>query len=119
MGAIVPMVILLKSSWRSSPRLRGLALMMVVGGLVAYRWDINLSGQMIVLTYLQQGLVTYYTSYVPSLIEILVGAGIVAFGALSFSVGVQYLKIVDHPAAELSLAPEILLTTKNAVATGD
>lgn len=118
MGAIIPMILLLKSAWRASPRLRGAALLMVVGGLVAYRWDINLSGQMIVLTYLQQELVTYYTSYVPSLIEILVGSGIVAFGFLSFTLGVQYLKIVDHGAA-VEFAPEISRTTKSIVVMGD
>jgi len=117
MGVIIPMIILLKSSWRSSPRLRGAALLMVVGGLVAYRWDINLSGQMVVLTYLQQELVTYYTTYVPSLIEILVGAGIVAFGTLSFTLGVKYLNIVDHAADEV--APEIALTMESVVVIGD
>jgi len=116
-GIVIPMIILLKSSWRSSPRLRGAALLMVVGGLVAYRWDVNLSGQMVVLTYLQQELVTYYTSYVPSLIEILVGAGIVAFGFLSITLGVKYLKIVDHGMTELP--PEIAVTNKSIAVMGD
>lgn len=117
-GALIPMIILLKSAWRTNMRLRGLALMMVVGGLVAYRWDVNLSGQMIVLTYLQQELVTFYTHYAPSVIEVVVGAGIVAFGILSFSLGVQYLKVVDH-AAEEELVAEISISTKSVVVMGD
>jgi Ni/Fe-hydrogenase subunit HybB-like protein len=37
-----------------------------------------------------------YTSYFPSLIEILSGSGIIAYGLLAFSIGVRYLKVVDH-----------------------
>jgi hypothetical protein len=42
-----------------------------------------------------------YTTYFPALIEWLVGAGIVAYGLLAFTLGVRYLNIVDHrPAAQ-------------------
>ena len=33
------------------------ALIMVVGGVVAYRWDVNMVGQMIVLSYLPNEIV--------------------------------------------------------------
>ncbi len=117
LGTIIPIFILLKSAWRTNWRLRGMALLMVVGGLVAYRWDVNLSGQMIVLTYLQQELIPLYAQYVPSLIEFLVGAGIVAFGVLSFSLGVQYLKIVDHASA--NSADVISGSVESVAAVGD
>jgi Ni/Fe-hydrogenase subunit HybB-like protein len=71
-------------------------LALVVGGLVAYRWDVNLAGQLIVLTYLPSEVLSRYTQYVPSLIEFAVGAGIVAYGMLAFTLGVKYLNVVDH-----------------------
>jgi Ni/Fe-hydrogenase subunit HybB-like protein len=95
-GAVIPMVILLKSKWRKHAGYRMLALALVVGGLIAYRWDVNLSGQLIVMPYLSHAPTTLYTSYVPSTIEIIVGAGIVAFGLIAFSLGVKYMAVVDH-----------------------
>ncbi len=115
LGALVPMIILLNTKMRARPWTRMLALAMVVGGLVAYRWDVNLSGQLVVLTYLNDGINTLFTSYTPAFIEILVGAGVVAFGLIAFTLGVQFLKVVDHSlddhAAEQVAEP--------ALATGD
>ena len=109
------MIILLNTKMRARPWTRMLALAMVVGGLVAYRWDVNLSGQLVVLTYLNDGINTLFTSYTPAFIEILVGAGVVAFGLIAFTLGVQFLKVVDHSlddhAAEQVAEP--------ALATGD
>jgi Ni/Fe-hydrogenase subunit HybB-like protein len=101
LGAVVPIVILLRSKWRANPNLRIMALLMVVGGLVAYRWDVNLSGQLVILSYLPKEIETMYTTYSPALIEWLVGAGVVAFGMTAFTLGVRYLKIVDHGVEEL------------------
>jgi hypothetical protein len=42
-----------------------------------------------------------YTSYRPSLIEILTGAAIVAYGLIAFSLGVKYLRVVDHTLVEV------------------
>lgn len=72
------------------------ALALVVGGVVAYRWDTNLSGLMIVLSYLPGEPTIQYTAYTPSLVEWMVGLGVIAFGLLAFSLGVRYLKVVDH-----------------------
>lgn len=96
-GALIPIVILLNTRYRSQPILRMLALAMVVGGVVAYRWDTNIAGQMVLLTYLPNEIVARYTHYIPSFIEILTGAGVVAYGALAVTLGVRYLNIVDHP----------------------
>ena len=81
-----------------------LALALVVGGLVAYRWDTNLSGQLIVLTYLPSDVLARYTSYVPSIIEMVSGAGIVAYGLMAYTIGVRYFRVVDH--SEQELVPE-------------
>ena len=107
LGAVIPIIILLRSKWRANPNLRMLALLMVVGGLVAYRWDVNLSGQLVVLSYLPKAIETMYTTYKPALIEWLVGAGVVAFGLFAFTLGVQYLGIVDHGVEETAVEPVI------------
>jgi Ni/Fe-hydrogenase subunit HybB-like protein len=96
LGAVIPIVILLRSEWRRNRILRMLALALVVTGIAAYRWDTTLAGQMVVVNYLPQELVARYTSYFPSLIEIVSGLGVVAYGALAVTLGIRYLGVVDH-----------------------
>ena len=96
LGALIPIVLLLNSRTRSIGWVRMLALLMVVGGVVAYRWDTILAGSVIILTYLPHEMQTLYTSYTPSLIEFLSGAGVIAYGILAITIGVRYLRVVDH-----------------------
>jgi Ni/Fe-hydrogenase subunit HybB-like protein len=96
LGIVVPMIILLNRRLRAHGPLHMLALLLIVGGLVAYRWNTNLVGQLIVFSALPQQLAPTYTHYVPSLVEIAAGAGIVAYGLLAFTLGVRYLRVVDH-----------------------
>ncbi|MFH2102745.1 MAG: NrfD/PsrC family molybdoenzyme membrane anchor subunit [Chloroflexota bacterium] len=96
LGILVPMVLLLNSRTRTNPFWRMAAMLLVVGGVVAYRWDTNLSGLLIVLSYLPGAPVVNYTHYVPSFIEVISAAGIVGYGTLALSLGVRYLRIVDH-----------------------
>jgi menaquinone reductase, integral membrane subunit len=100
LGALVPMVILLSKRLRSRPALHYLALVLVVGGLVAYRWNTNIVSQMVVFNMVPQTIVPVYTSYMPSLVEIVAGAGVIAYGLTMFTLGVRYLKIVNHPKLE-------------------
>jgi molybdopterin-containing oxidoreductase family membrane subunit len=100
LGALVPIVILLVGRFRRQPALRMLALALVVGGLVAYRWDVNLSGQLVLLGYLPQDITARYTTYIPSMIEMITGLGIIAFGIFAVSFGVRYLNIVNHGVVE-------------------
>jgi Ni/Fe-hydrogenase subunit HybB-like protein len=60
-----------------------------------------MAGQLVVLTYLPQEITARYTQYVPSLIEFLSGAGIVAYGVLAVTLGVRYLNLVDHRQGEV------------------
>jgi len=99
-GALAPMVILLSDRLRRRQTLHILALLMVVGGLIAYRWDTNLVSQLVVFNMLPQDLTPRYTDYTPALIEVLAGAGVIAYGFLTFTLGARYLKVVDHSAAE-------------------
>jgi Ni/Fe-hydrogenase subunit HybB-like protein len=100
LGTIVPMVLLINKRTRSMPLWRMLALALVVGGVAAYRWDTNLSGLLIVLSYLPGEPAIGYARYVPSLVEFLSGAGVVAYGLLAFSLGVRYLKVINHQIVE-------------------
>ena len=100
LGTLVPMLLLLNRRTRSRPFWRMAALALVVIGVIAYRWDTNLSGQLVVLSYLPGDPTVAYTSYMPSPVEILSGAGVIGFGLLAFSLGVRYLKVVDHSLAE-------------------
>jgi len=78
---------------------RMLALFLVAAGVVAFRWDTNITGQLVLMSYVPGAAITY-TSYRPSLMEILSGAAIIAYGLTAFSVGVKYLRVVDHTLVE-------------------
>jgi len=99
LGMIIPMILLLYKRTRMNRFWRMLALLMVAGGVVAFRWDTNITGQLVLMSYVPGAAITY-TSYVPSLIEILVGAAIIAYGLTAFSLGVKYLRVVDHTLVE-------------------
>jgi len=105
MGAVIPIIVLLYPRLREKQALRMSVMAMVAGGVIAYRWDTNMVGQLVVLTYLPQEIVARYTQYTPSLIEFLTGGGVVAFGFLAFTLGVLYLNVVDHGVAP-ALEPE-------------
>ena len=53
-------------------------------------------GQLVVFSSQVQGITPQYTQYTPSLIEIVVGAGVIAYATLAFTLGVRYLRIVDY-----------------------
>jgi menaquinone reductase, integral membrane subunit len=96
LGLAIPIFILLRKKTREMPFWRMLALILVVGGMVAYRWDTNISGLLIVMSYLPGNLTVGYSTYVPSWIEVLSGLGILAYGALGFTLGVKYLSVINH-----------------------
>jgi len=52
-------------------------LFLVAAGVVVFRWDINISGLLIVIPYMP-GQAIAYTSYRASIIELLTGSAIVA-----------------------------------------
>jgi len=102
---------------RALPLWRMVALALVVGGVVAYRWDTNMSGLLIVLSYLPGEPAVAYTAYHPSLIEFLAGAGIISYGLLAFSLGVRFLKVVDH--GQVKAHVEEAKTIQTIPVTGD
>ena len=100
LGIVLPLIILLTARLRRRQGLQMLALLLIIGGLVAYRWDTNLVGQLVVYTNLAQGITPAYTQYTPSLIEMTVGAGVIAYALMAFTIGVRYFKIVDYEFVE-------------------
>jgi Ni/Fe-hydrogenase subunit HybB-like protein len=104
LGAVAPIVLLQTPRLRRAPWLMMLAMALIVGGVVAYRWDTNLVGQVVLLSYLPEQIVARYTDYAPSLVEFLTGGGIVAYGLLAFTLAARYLNIVDY---EPSHQPEV------------
>jgi Ni/Fe-hydrogenase subunit HybB-like protein len=100
LGTVAPMIMLLTPYTRQHRFWRMVALGLVAGGLVAYRWDTNLAGLLAVVSYLPGQPTVAYTTYRPSLIEFVTGFGVVAYGLLAFSLGVKYLRVVDHRIAE-------------------
>lgn len=94
-GMIVPMILLLYKPTRINRFWRMVALFLVAAGVVAFRWDTNITGQLVLMPYIPGGTIAY-TSYSPSLIEILSGSAIIAYGLALFSLGVKYLRVVDH-----------------------
>lgn len=98
-GMIVPMVLLLYKPTRVNRFWRMLALLLVAAGVVAFRWDTNIAGQLVLMPYIA-GQAIVYTSYKPSWVEIVTGAAIIAYGLAAFSLGVRYLRVVDHSLIE-------------------
>jgi len=99
LGMIVPMILLLYQPTRMNRFWRMVALLLVAAGVVAFRWDTNITGFLVVMPYIP-GQAIAYTSYKPSWIEITAGAAIIAYGLTAFSLGVKYLRVVDHSLIE-------------------
>jgi Ni/Fe-hydrogenase subunit HybB-like protein len=99
LGMIVPMILLLYKPTRLNRFWRMIALLFVAVGVIAFRWDTNITGQLVLMPYIAGQAITY-TSYRPSLIEILTGGAIIAYGLTAFSIGVKYLRVVDHSLIE-------------------
>jgi molybdopterin-containing oxidoreductase family membrane subunit len=95
-GILIPMCLLLIGRTRAHPTWRMLAVGLTVIGVIAFRWDTNISGLLLVISYLPGEIAVAYTSYRPSLVEWLTGLAIVSYGLLAFSLGVKYLRVVDH-----------------------
>jgi Ni/Fe-hydrogenase subunit HybB-like protein len=114
LGMIVPMILLLHKPTRMNRFWRMLALLLVAIGVVAFRWDTNITGFLVLMPYLP-GQATAYTSYKPSLIEIMTGAAIIAYGLTAFSLGVKYLRVVDHSLVETEHKTVKVETTERVV----
>ena len=96
LGMLLPATLLLIGYWRRIERVRILALALVVIGVIAYRWNTNLVGQLVVWNQVAGSEIPLFTDYMPSLVEILTGVGVIAYGLLAITCGVRYLNVIDH-----------------------
>lgn len=113
LGALLPAIVLLVPRLRKIPLLRMAALTGVVAGVAAYRWDINMLGELVQLSYLPGDLVTRYTTYSPSLIEAMAGMAVIVYGVLAITLGVRFLNIVNHPSGTSEVV-EVKVATLSA-----
>jgi len=111
LGMIVPMIILLYKPLRLNRFIRMIALFLVAAGVVTFRWDTNISGLLVVMPYAPHQIIAY-TNYLPALIEIVTGAAIIAYGLTAFSLGVKYLRVVDHSLMEVEQEIEKVKATE-------
>lgn len=95
LGLLVPAVILFSPRRRADDRLLMTALALIVLGVVLNRWDVNMSGQLLQLSYLpsQTAPALVAQGYFPSPIEWATAAGILAYGLAFFSLGARYLPV--------------------------
>ena len=63
-----------------------------------------------------QEIIPRYTGYIPSIYEIMAGAGVIAYGVLGFTIGVRYLNLVNHE--QTAHEPEIVADKQPVVAAG-
>jgi Ni/Fe-hydrogenase subunit HybB-like protein len=96
LGMVIPATLLLIAPLRRNRRARLLALALVVIGVVAFRWDTNLVGQLVVYGNVAGSDVPLFTHYMPSPIEVLTATGVLAYGLLAITFGVRYLNVIDH-----------------------
>jgi molybdopterin-containing oxidoreductase family membrane subunit len=96
LGMVLPSILLLVGPLRRNERVRLVALALVVIGVIAYRWDTNLVGQLVVFGSVSGSDVPLFTTYMPSLVEILTATGVIAYGLLAITFGVRYLNVIDH-----------------------
>lgn len=94
-GVLIPAIILLTGYYRRSKFIFLAVLLMVVGGLIAYRWDTNMVGQMVVLSPLSVVISPLYTHYTPSLVEVISSAGIISFGFFAVTLGIRHLHLME------------------------
>jgi menaquinone reductase, integral membrane subunit len=96
-GGLVPAVILLTRRFRRDDRLLIAGLGLIVVGLVVNRWNTTLSG-LVVPPHWSPGVLgnILAVSYVPTIIEVAVSLGILAYGMLAFTLGVKYLPIFQE-----------------------
>jgi molybdopterin-containing oxidoreductase family membrane subunit len=98
LGGLVPALILLLPNLCKRRGLVMLALSLVVVSVVLNRWNITLSG-LVAPPEWSPGILgnVLAVSYFPSLVEIGVGLGIIAYALLGFTLGVRYLEIYPKP----------------------
>jgi molybdopterin-containing oxidoreductase family membrane subunit len=94
LGAMLPVLILLSPKRRADDRQLMLALALIVMGVILFRWDTNLSGQLFMLAYAPSATAPVLGQiYWPNWVEWAAGLGVVAYGLAFFSLGARFLPV--------------------------
>ena len=94
LGILIPAIVLLTGYYRRNQYVLLAALTMVVGGLITYRWDTNMVGQMVVQSPLSTVIAPRYIYYTPSLVEVISSVVIIAFGLFAITFGIRHLHLI-------------------------
>jgi Ni/Fe-hydrogenase subunit HybB-like protein len=101
LGGLIPALILLYQPLRRSDRALITALSLIVFGVIVNRWNVTLSG-LVVPPDWSPGILgnIVAASYFPTVIEILVSLGVLAYGLLGFTLGVKFLPLYSRKHVE-------------------
>ena len=112
-GLAVPFVLLVRRRWRMDPHLVAVASMLAVVGIFVHRFNIVLNGLSYATVPFPPGVsigtaqpvgtdsFTLSLFYHPALVEWLIAAGVIAFGALVFTAAVLILPMREQALAEV------------------
>jgi Ni/Fe-hydrogenase subunit HybB-like protein len=96
LGGLISVLLLLVPDLRRNDRAVMLACGLVVAGVVVNRWNTTLSG-LVAPPDWSPGILggALVASYLPSLVEVAVGLGIISYALLFFTLGARYLPIFN------------------------
>ena len=94
LGLVVPAIIMLYPALRRNDRALLIGLSLIFVGLVVNRWNVTLSG-LVAPPAWSPGVLgnTIAAAYTPSIVEIAVSAGVLAYALLGFTLGMRYLPV--------------------------
>jgi len=94
LGTVIPAVLFLSHRFRKHPALLWLGGVLAAFGLVMNRWNVTLSGLFVPLNYSPGVLYRPDAGhYFPNAVEWAVGAGVLGFALLAFTLGAKYLPL--------------------------
>lgn len=98
LGTVVPAILFLSAKFRKHPALLWLGGILAAFGIVMNRWNVTVSGLFVPLDY-SPGVLFQPDEgrYFPNLVEWAVGAGVVGYALLAFTLGARYLPLFSQP----------------------
>lgn len=101
LGGLIPAVILLYRPFRRNDRTLLIGLALIVMGVIVNRWNVTLSG-LVVPPDWSPGVLgnVLAATYTPTVVEIGVSLGVLAYGLLGFTLGARFLPIFSRRFAQ-------------------
>ncbi len=97
LGALIPAIILLTPSLRRQDVWVMLAGLLAIGGVIANRWNVTLSGLVVPMDW-SPGAANLFAvqPYTPSLAEWGVAIGVLGYALMMFTLGLRFLPLFNH-----------------------